>query len=434
MQGRLTIFQRAMIRWSAIHPYNGAHVARIPQALDHKHLHDLIKRRLEAYGLTGLTLDRKHRRFRYEGGPALVELASYQGHGDPHAALTFAVTEALNAPFDRTDKLNPFRFFTINLGDSFYLGLIYDHFVSGGTPMVRLLKGIADDYTERVQADSPAPFQIYPQTGGAWLLRRPWRLLRGILAFATTTAALRKSHRPFYADHRDYRSGFAYFRIDPPQCQTLIRTAKAWGVSVHDLFLALFLVTLATLAQDRLAAAKRKNLAIASIVDLRKEIGPESPEPFGPFFGAFIVSHPVPDGAPLRRLAEDVRRQTEAIKRGRLYFQTVIDLGLASVLFAFLSPGHRSTFYQKHYPVWAGVSNLNINPLWERPDGDTAGYEYLRAAPTGPVAPVVFAITTAQDAIHVGVTYRTIVFSKATIEHLIAANLRAIVGLEGERT
>jgi hypothetical protein len=434
MRGKLTIFQRTMIRWSAIHPYNGVHVARIPQAVDHKRLHDLIKQRLEDCGLTGLALDRKHRRFRYEGGPAVVEISSYQGYADPHATLAFVIAEALNAPFDRTDKLNPIRFFTINLEDSFYLGLVYDHFVSGGIPMVRLLKGIADDYTERVQADSPAPFHLYPPTGGSWLLRRPQHIARGFLAFANTMAVLRKSHRPFYADHRDCRSGFAYFRITPPLSRTLIHAAKTWGVTVHDLFLALLFVALATLTQGRLAAAKRKNLAIASIMDLRKEIGPESPEPFGPFFGAFVVSHPVPDGMRIRCLAEDVHRQTEAIKRGRLYFQTVIDLGLASVLFAFLSPGHRSTFYQKHYPVWAGVSNLNLNPLWEQPGGESAGFEYLRAAPTGPVAPVVFAITTSQDVMHVGVTYRTTVFAKTTIDQLIAAILRAIDGLEGERT
>ena len=71
---RFNFFQRMMLRWRDLHPYNPVHVVRVPVALDAERLRAGIAERLESLGLTGLAVDRAHWRYRYEGGPAAVEL------------------------------------------------------------------------------------------------------------------------------------------------------------------------------------------------------------------------------------------------------------------------------------------------------------------------------------------------------------------------
>ena len=65
--GRLNLFQRMMLRWRALHPYNPVHVVRVPAALDAERLRACIGRRLERAGLTGFEV-LGERRFRYAGG------------------------------------------------------------------------------------------------------------------------------------------------------------------------------------------------------------------------------------------------------------------------------------------------------------------------------------------------------------------------------
>ena len=75
MKGRLNLFQRTMLRWRALHPYNAVHVLRIEAPLDVARLRAAIARTLEGEGLTGLHLDAARGRYEYAGGPAPLSLA-----------------------------------------------------------------------------------------------------------------------------------------------------------------------------------------------------------------------------------------------------------------------------------------------------------------------------------------------------------------------
>ena len=49
--GRFNLFQRMMLRWRELHPYNPVHVVHVPQALDAGRLGACIRERVEALGL-----------------------------------------------------------------------------------------------------------------------------------------------------------------------------------------------------------------------------------------------------------------------------------------------------------------------------------------------------------------------------------------------
>jgi hypothetical protein len=101
-------------------------------------------------------------------------------------------------------------------------------------------------------------------------------------------------------------------------------------------------------------------------------------------------------------------------------------------LWPFLSPDRRARFYLKYHPTWAGVTALNVDALWGTGDGRDVRFDYLRAGPTGPLCPMVFAVTTVRDVLHVGLTYRTAVFSEGVIEGVASEFVRCIESLREE--
>ncbi len=50
----------------------------------------------------------------------------------------------------------------------------------------------------------------------------------------------RSSGRRFCNDAKDFSNRFAFFTLEAGQLAVLIRTAKAWDITLNDLFLALF--------------------------------------------------------------------------------------------------------------------------------------------------------------------------------------------------
>ena len=141
-----------------------------------------------------------------------------------------------------------------------------------------------------------------------------------------------------------------------------------------------------------------------------------------------MVTHVVPDGISLRQLAGDLREQTLAIKRQRLYLGTPWELAFARWLLSFFSPDQRKKFYQKNYPLWGGITNMNLNSLW--PHAETAPTpDYFRAVCTGPVTPLVLSVSTVGDHVNIGLTYRTAVFSERAIEQIKGSLLETLTEL-----
>lgn len=426
MRGRLNTFQKTMLHWREIYPYNGVHAVRISRALAYHRLEESIKGRLEYYGLTGLVLDKRHRRFDYAGGPASVEVKVLRGDQDPQSNLCSEIEKQINTPFAQEGSTNPFRFFAVEDGDAFYLGLVYDHFIAGGESIVSLLKSIVDLYTGTAVEAPVSPPCLYPETFSKLFIRYPAQMLRAILAIPTTIARSRRSFRPHYSRNRDYSNAFTCFRIAPPQFTALLEAGKRWGVTVNDIFLAILLLALSPISSGRLDAPRRRNLAIASIINIRKDVERNAANTFGQFLGSFSVSHPVPSGISLQQMVMAVHLQTSKIKRQRRYLQTIMALGLSNLLWRFISVERRYDLYQKNYPLWGGITTLNVNTLWGQSGRETTPSDYLRGGSTGPVAPLVLTLTTVRDVLSVGVTFRTNAFSQATVDSVISECARSI--------
>jgi hypothetical protein len=418
---RLNLFARMMLRWRDLHPYNPVHVVRIPAVLEPARLKACIAERLEALGLTGLALDRGRWRLRFAGGPAKVELAVERAGADPFAALSRTIESEFNLPFPAASDENPFRFIAIDEGNAFQLLLVYDHYVASGDSVARLLTGVACAYAEGASLPPPAPMECASRTYRGVFLRHPLWSLRATLGLARMVASARRACRPRYADVEDTRNAFTYARLGPPQAGALLGAARAWGVTLNELVMASLLLALAPLAAERRREPRRNELAVASILNMRQDFGPDVRDALGPFLAAFRVSHAVPDGIGLRQLAEDVHAAAVRVKSGHLYLQSIVALAASALLWPWLSQPRRHRLYAKHFPVWAGVTSLNMNSIWSADEyAGAARLDYLRAVPTGPLCPLVLAVTTAHGAMHIGIAFRTAAYSRAAVDGLAA--------------
>ena len=261
----------------------------------------------------------------------------------------------------------------------------------------------------------------------------PWTYGPGFLfgkfsAFFQRLRNLRRSCRPVYRDPENFQNDLAFFSLAPPEVRCVMATAKAWKVTVNDLLLALLLKVIAPLTSSR-RSTKRPDVSVGCIVNTRRDLGLAGQPIFGLFLGSFLVTHRLPHEIGLQTLATDISKVTRRLKAKRLYLGWPVELVVSRALLPFFSTPRRKKLYQKHYPLWGGITNMNLNTLW--PDGKT-GIDYLRAVSTGPATPLVFSVTTVGDVMNVTVTYRTTVFTKQEVERIQRSFRTEVAQLETE--
>ena len=423
MKGRLNLFQRTMLRWRALHPYNAVHVLQIDAPLDCARLRAGIARTLQDEGLTGLTLDSARGRYEYRGGAATVSLTLVSAGADAKGAAADRIEHELNSGFPHDGAIEPFRFFVVDSGESFLLGLAYDHFIAGGDSILVLMKDLHDAYVDG-ERFTPRRLDCYPPAYGRLLLRHAGRLVLGLPGLIDVIRSCRNTARPHYREGVPATNAFLLRTVDAATLTRALGVStpgvstpgvpKNGGVTLNDLLLALLLHAMAPLAGER-RAGRRCEMAVASIINLRRDFQPPATAVFGQFLSSFRISHPMPAGQDLAALALDVGVQTQRTKRRKLYLQTLLAIAGSALAWRFLSPEKRAGFYAKNYPIWGGVSLLNVDPLWSGV-GERKPADYFRGVPTGPMSPLVVAASTTNGVLHLGFSWRLAAFDRQTIE------------------
>src|SRR5207244_3195142 len=209
----------------------------------------------------------------------------------------------------------------------FRLGLADDQFIAAADSIARLLAGIVVRYAGRPR--TPIERMGPPTIGYARLFRRQAvPLVKGLAAVPAIMSRNRRSFRPRLKVPEDGRNAFVSFRLDENDDATMRRVAQQWDATRNDLFIALLLKALSPLAIGRRQAERRTRLAVASIVNIRRDFGPEAEHALGPMLASFQIAHPVPEGIDLRTLVEAIRGETSRIKRDKLYLQTLLALSI----------------------------------------------------------------------------------------------------------
>ncbi len=418
-----------MLRWSDLHPYNAVHVATVPGPLDLPRLESVVNGVLQDCGLNSLSLDRAKGTYHYGGRPFHYGVRVTEAGSDDFLTIEREVEAELNGPFVQGQQVCPMRFIAVDCRGHFHLGLVYSHFISGADSVVFLFKAIVTAYRERKSAPFDVVLDLYPPRYRL-LLMRAFRYFPGWFAsIPTSVRAVRCSHRPRYSATEDYTNGLRLFSLGPECLMNLRRISRKWGVTLNDIFLAVLLKTVAPLAEGRFRSPRRRQISVASIANIREDLGISREKILGLFLGFLTVSHPVPEGVQLKDIVLDVHAQTEWIKRRKLYLRSPLDLGVARFLMRTFAPRRQRNFYQKYYPLWGGITNVNLNTLWKQTAGEGT-VDYFRAVSTGPVCPVVASITTVVDRINIGLSFRQAAFTADDIKRIASEFSRELECLE----
>jgi len=424
---RVNLFQAAMLRWRALYPYNAVHVVRIDGAADVTRVRAVLAEYLASLGLTGLELDPRRQAFEWTGGEPRIELRVVEAGSDARAAVCAEIERELNRAFPERGRADPFRFFLIDLGSAFHLGLAYDHYVAGGDSIVALMRGIVTRLDpDRAQGVAAAtPLRRYGPSYALLLGRQVLPIIRGLPALARLAAGSRRAIRMRFESQQDGYNAFLLERAEPGDRARLEGRADEWGITTHDLLLAIIFRSVSPLARPSDKATRRNEIAIAAIVNIRRDLGSGAKNALAPCLASFRVGHRIGDGIGMRELAASMHAQTDSIKRSKRYLQTLVALGLTGFEWAFMSVPQRQRFFPKHFPVSAGSTPLNVDVLWKEVGGVPPS-DYVRGVSTGPLAPMVVAFTMVGGAINIGISFRTTVFGRAAIENVAADMLRLI--------
>lgn len=415
--GKLNVFQRAMLQWNDLAPYNAIHVVRIPAMPDLERLQSTLSMVVARHGLGEISLHRKAGTYSYGAAPDRIEITRIPGDGT-FESLAGEIARQLNLAFPSSGApFFPFRFFAAEGADFFSLGVTYFHVVADAEAVVMLLKDIATAYVSPDAGPLQNPFDLYPprrdrlRDGGLAVA------FRKLAAFPATWRKMQQSDRYACTNAQDFTLGFTFFSISAGGLRRLAATAKSWHVTINDLFLAIMLECVSPFAAARVNNRQRRSISVGCIVNLRRQVELPQPATFGLFLGSFSVTHEVPSGIALKELARAVRDQTRRVKEDGLCLGMPAQMITGRIFLSLFSPARRATFYAKQYPLYAGLTNMNLNPLWREPLGKQP-LNYFRAVCTGPVAPLVFSITTAGDIANVGVSYRTSVFTEENVARI----------------
>src|SRR5207253_8357320 len=240
--GKLNLFQAMMLRWRELHPYIAVHIVRLNQPLEPAQLKRRIEGRLETAGLTGLVLDRRHGRFEFRGGAAAIELTVLAVGSDANHVTEREVERQLNLAFPPDGAFVPFRFFAVDAGSSFYLGLAYDHFIAGGDSIAILLEKLCDDYAaDETPAALPWAPQRYPRTFSRLFLRHLRATAAGLARLPSLAADCRRSFRAPCRAGRDPANRFLSASVGPRAFGLFFGPARPGAVPVTDCLFPRFL-------------------------------------------------------------------------------------------------------------------------------------------------------------------------------------------------
>jgi hypothetical protein len=421
--GRLNAFQKVMLQWSDLHPYNAVHVYKVAGALRRDSLLQSVNDTCLFHGVGTVHLSADRESYRHESA-VLPEVAVLEESQPADGHLFAHVTRELNRPFDRP-TCHPFRFSAVDAGpQSHYVVLSYDHWVADAYAARLLMRGVLGRYLGLSLPEDDVPLDLYPETYRTLFGRR----LRGLRLALAAARAVRQwnrnraawrvacwSNTHWAVDHRLYHT-------IPGAAARLHEFARSIGASVHDVFLA---ALGRAMAQVMPARGRPRGLALGSIVDTRGVAEEDLSNTLGAFLGYYLVRNKPDMSVGLDEAARQIAARTRRIKARHRYLDSLINMKFISTLWPWLSESAKPHFLRKALPMSGGISNVVVRDPWMNRNRDVI-LDYSRAATTGPMLPLVLSPTTLGDQLNVGVTYRVAGFTKARIDAVMELFLQQI--------
>jgi hypothetical protein len=404
MTARLNVFQMLVRKWEAHHPYNAAQALRIAGSADVSAWTAAWGECLATSGLGRVVSDQRYYRFERagDGGVACAAIAD-------RCAFDEQMSQQLNRRFDPQEL--PLRPMLLTCaqgagGETFYAVIVYRHWIADSVS-IRMLLG---DWLERVRhpgAGRSSAFRLPPRGywGAMGPARNGWDGVEAFLNMARRHTRLRQARKVASTNLADPRTGFMTLAAPAGLADGLRRYARSRRVTVNDLLLA-SLAEACALHVPMQYRAKRRDLAVGSIVDLRRYCREDLSNTFGLYLGFTNVVCRPEHWRDFERLLRVVTAQTHHQKSDGVLASSIMWLTVALALGRLGRADDIYHFYRKELPLAGGLSNVHVDGAWPGESERALVLEYLRVSPTGPMTPVAFTVTTVRDRMSLGLTHR----------------------------
>jgi hypothetical protein len=222
---------------------------------------------------------------------------------------------------------------------------------------------------------------------------------------------------------------FVMRSLGAPVAQGVARAAKRLGATRNDVLMAALIRAVAGLKPPPAPGARRFEIAVASIVNIRADCAGPASRTFGQFLASFRAAYPHPLEASLDEVVRAVHAESRDLRTRRRYMRSLVALALSGLAWRLARDPVRDSLYAKHYPVWAGLTTLVVPGLWNAlsPAAGPQPAAYRRGVSTGPLAPIVVAATFSGSSLELGVSFRPAAVPAADVH---AAIDRYVASLE----
>jgi hypothetical protein len=416
---RMNAFQRLMYQWNELHPYQAIHSYTIDEPLCLLRLQRAIAESYQHCGLGWVVVEPDGRSYRHtvDACPAVDVLA---GGEQPHATLLEHVNRELNRPFDRSCG-KPMRFSVVDRGrGGFVLNLAYDHWIADSTAARALLRHVLGRYWHLPIPENQQPLDLDPATYRdvfSHQLRWP-RLAAAALRCVGHWWRNRSVARVPYSSFDLMTNGYRLYPTQPGTVARLQRFARRQGGTVHDVILAALGRALAATLPRR-ALREGRHLALGTIVDTRSDANRNLSDSFAAYLGYYLVRMGCDQPVSLSEATQRMAAATREIKTRKTYLDSLVNMKLASGIWARLPAAPRRHFMHDAFPLTAGVSNVCLRESWIDRWAGGRIVDYSRAASTGPILPLTLTPTTLGTQMNVGVSYRVTGFTREKIDRLM---------------
>jgi hypothetical protein len=218
----------------------------------------------------------------------------------------------------------------------------------------------------------------------------------------------------------DYPVRVTLHRCEDGLVDALRAAARGQNCKVHDILLAAVAETCAAHVPTQ-ARRNRTDIAVGSIVDLRRHAVGDLSDTFGLFLGfTQVICRP----RVLRewpRLLKCVAAQNRVHKQNGLPQTSMLWMAAAMALNPLVPDKNLYHFYRKEMPTSGGLSNVNLNDTWAARYHPDPIQEYWRISPTGPLVPLVFSTTTLGSNLSIALTCRQALMPREESQHMAAS-------------
>ena len=421
--GRLNAFQRVMLQWSELHPYNAAHTYRLSGPLCFISLRKAIQDALEHNGLGVAEIDPGGVWYRHnvDDSIGVPEIELVVGDQSPDDRLAAHLSRELNRPFDRP-RCRPFRFSAVDAGQgSHFVSLIYDHWAADSVGARLLMRHVLGRYLGLSIPENEETLELYPGTYREVFARHlqgrhlAWPMLRSIGGWFGN----RSTCRVAYGSIHQMGVAFARYPTRPGTVDRVRQFARDNRASVNDVFLAALCRAIAPFLPKRRCNAKSRVVTLGTIVDTRSDANEDLSETLGTFLGYYLVRAAGDGSMGLDELTRRIAAITRGKKDERSYLDSAINFRAASAIWPRLKPDNRLHFARQALPLTAGISNVHLRDSWIERQASDRILDFSRAVSCGPALPLVVSPTTIHNRMNIAVSYRTTGFSQRKIEGIM---------------